>query len=172
VVTSFPPLDRAIYEDVVLPFRASLLGDVVFIDEPLIRARRHAASLTANFDQFASLAGYRARMQRGMAKVRAQLGSRLADIDVARRREPGREAEWQELERIARASLADAEKTVPLWSDRAFTRWAAFTRLALARLHGRDLMQNAAIAFAPEAYLRYKRQRLMSHQPSQELAQG
>jgi glycosyltransferase involved in cell wall biosynthesis len=160
VVTLFPPLDPDIYEDVVLPFRASLLGDVVFLDEPLIRARRHATSLTANFDQFSSLASYRARMERGMDKVRAQLGSRLADIDVARRLDPAREQEWRELERIAQASLLDAERTVPLWSERPVARWVTFARLAFAGLHGRDLLQNAAIAFAPETYLHYKRRRL------------
>ena len=160
VVTSFPPLDPDIYEDVVLPFRASLLGDVFFLDEPLIRARRHSSSLTADFDQFSSLADYRARMERGMEKVRAQLASRLADIEVARRRAPAREAEWRELERIARASLSDAEQTIPLWSEPPVARWAAFARLALAGRHGRDLLQHAAIAFAPEAYLRYKRRRL------------
>jgi len=160
VATCFPPLDGTIYEDVVLPFRASLLGDVVFIDEPLIRARRHPGSLTANFDQFASVENYHARMQKGFEKVRRQLASRLADIDVVRQREPQHEQEWRELERIARRSLSEAESTAPLFRPDPLARWLTFFRLAVRGTHRRDLLQNAAIAFMPGTYVRYKRRRL------------
>lgn len=160
VVMSFPPLDKDIYEDVVLPFRASLLGDVAFIDEPLILARRHGGSLTADFSQFRSIENYRKRMLKGMEKVRSQLASRLADIDVARRIDPSREQDWVELEQIARASLADAEKTVPLFSPNPVTRWRALVYLVAAGIHRRDLLQNTALALAPGLYLHYKRRRL------------
>ena len=165
VATCFPPLDGTIYEDVVLPFRASLLGDVVFIDEPLIRARRHPGSLTANFDQFASVENYHARMQQGLNRVRRQLASRLADIDTARRREPQREPEWQDLERIARSSLAEAESTASLFSPAPLKRWLTFLRLAVRGTYRRDLLHNAAIAFVPATYLRYKRRRLSAQPP-------
>ena len=169
VVASFPPLDKDIYEDVVLPFRASLLGDVAFIDEPLILARRHGGSLTADFSQFRSIENYRKRMLRGMEKVRSQLASRLADIDVARRIDPGREKDWVELEQIARASLADAEKTVPLLSPNPVTRWLALARLIVAGIHRRDLLQNVALAFTPSLYLRYKLWRLTGRGGTQRL---
>lgn len=160
VAASFPPLDKDIYEDVVLPFRASLLGDVAIIDEPLIFARRHGGSLTADFSQFASIESYRERMLRGIEKVRSQLTSRLADIDVARHLDPSREQEWRELEQLARDSLADAEKTVPLLSPSPVTRWRALAHLVVAGIHRHDLPQNAALAFTPSLYLRYRRWRL------------
>ena len=165
VVTSFPPLDGSIYEDVVLPFRASLLGDVVFIDQPLIRARRHPGSLTADFDQFASVENYHARMQKGLDKVRRQLASRLADIEVMRRREPQREQEWQRLEQIARRSLGDAESTAALFGPDLFKRWLTFFHVAFRGIHRHDLLHNAAVAFAPATYLRYKRRRLAGRTP-------
>jgi len=166
VVTSFPPLNPDIYEDVVLPFRASLLGDVAFIDEPLIRARRHAGSLTAHFSQFESLSSYRERMHRGLEKVRKQLASRLEDIDVARRIAPDRESDWQELEHIARSSMADAEMSLGLFSARPTTRWFTLARLVASGKYRRDLPQNLAIALVPETYLRYKRRRLASRADS------
>ncbi len=172
VATSFPPLDGTIYEDVVLPFRASLLGDVAFIDEPLIRARRHGGSLTANFEQFSSVANYQARMLNGLGKVRRQLASRLADINVARSRQPQLEEEWQMLERVARLSLAEAESTAPLFSPAPLTRWMTFFRLLVRGTHRRDLLQNAAIAFAPGAYVRYKRRRLAGRALTQNHALG
>ncbi len=51
VFEQFGPLDPEIHEDIVLPFRASLLGGVHFIDEPLVSARRRAGSLTADHER-------------------------------------------------------------------------------------------------------------------------
>lgn len=160
VVTSFPRLDPTIHEDVVLPFRASLLGEVVFIEEALVRARRHQASLTADFGQFGSLENYRARMFKGIQRAQDCLDSRLADIDLARNMHPGQRQEWDALEHIARASLADAELTRPLFSPQFLTRWIALARLIRAGVYKDEMARNIALAVAPAAYLHYKRMRL------------
>jgi len=160
VVGSFPPLDPAIHEDLVLPFRASLLGDVVYIDEALVQARRHPASLTADFGQFASLENYRARMFQGIHRAQDCLRSRLDDIGVARRLLPDNWQEWDALEHIAQGSLARAEMTRPLFSPRILTRWMALARLIRAGAYMDELPQNMALALAPATYLRYKRMQL------------
>ena len=85
---------------------------------------------------------------------------------LARRRAPAREGEWQELERIARASLADAEMSLGLFSARPTTRWLTLARLVVGGKYRRDLPQNIAIALVPETYLRYKRRRLASRADS------
>jgi glycosyltransferase involved in cell wall biosynthesis len=160
VFDSFPALDPAIHEDVVLPFRASLLGEVVFLDEPLVQYRRHGASLTADFGRFRSLDAYRERMLKGIARARIHLGSRIEDIDTMRRLQPIRGPEWDTLERIAKRSLECAEMTAPLFSPRSVERWVALARVAATGAYPQDLAQNAAIALAPRSYLRFKRRRL------------
>jgi hypothetical protein len=69
VVEKFGGLAPDINEDIVLPFRASLLGDVVYLDENLVRARRHGASLTQSHDNFASLERYRQRVKLGVERA-------------------------------------------------------------------------------------------------------
>lgn len=160
VVDRFAPLDPKIHEDVVLPFRASLLGDVVFIDEPLVRYRRHEASLTADFGQFRSLEKFRGRMLEGIARARAHLVSRLDDLSTARRLMPENLEEWDSLEQVARSSLMHAEMTEPLFSRHFYERWLALVRLIAAGAYRHELAQNSAIAIAPASYLRYKRRRL------------
>ncbi|MFU8858721.1 MAG: glycosyltransferase, partial [Deferrisomatales bacterium] len=124
VVERFPPLDPDIHEDIVLPFRASLLGGVAYLPEPLVRARRHAASLTADLEQFASLDAYRERMRLGIARARRNVASRLEDLATARRLLPGREKEWEGLEGIVHASAAEAQWTEALTSPRLSVRLA------------------------------------------------
>ena len=46
VFDMFGPLPQGnIHDDLLVPFRAALLGKVVYIDKPLVRYRRHAASM-------------------------------------------------------------------------------------------------------------------------------
>ena len=160
VVERFGPLDPAIHEDIVLPFRASLLGKVVYVDEPLVRVRRHAASLTADHDRYASLEAYRTRMLLGIERARRHYGSRLADLDHAEALFPGRSAEFDQLRGVAARSLADAELTAGLLAPGFAARTAALLALTRAGAYRDEWLQHAALALAPQAYLAYKRRSL------------
>jgi hypothetical protein len=92
VVEKFPPLAPEIAEDIVLPFRASLLGDVVFLDESLVKARRHAGSLTTDLERFESIERYRERHEAGIERAAGNLESRRADLRVAETLFPSRAA--------------------------------------------------------------------------------
>ena len=153
----FPPLDPAIHEDVVLPFRASLLGGVHYVDASLVGARRHPGSLTAADGRFASLDAYRGRMVAGIEKARRQLASRLADLDRATELQPGRRAEFDRLREIAADSLAAAEATADLTAPRAWTRLRALVRVLGAGAYADDRITHALLAVAPGLYLRHKR---------------
>jgi hypothetical protein len=157
VVEKFPPLRPEIHEDIVLPFRASLLGGVEFIAEPLVRARRHAASLTADLDQFSSMQAYRARMLLGIERARRNVQSRLADIQAAEAMKPGSAPEFLELRRIVHDSLAKAEMTAQLMSPSVAERLAALFRLARAAAYREELVQHTCLALVPAMYLLYKR---------------
>jgi glycosyltransferase involved in cell wall biosynthesis len=160
VIEQFGPLAPDINEDVVLPFRASLLGEVMYLDEPLVRVRRHAGSLTADHDRLASMAAYRARMLLGIERARRNLQSRLADIQRAGELMPGRSAEFAELRRIAEESLRQAEMTAGLLAPAISTRVSALWRLLRSRAYPDETLQHAALALAPAAYLAYKRRSL------------
>ena len=160
VAEVFGPLEPDIHEDIVLPFRASLLGEAVYLDEPLVRYRRHASSMTADLDRFASLEAYRTRMLLGIARARRHLESRHADLLTAARLMPQRAEEFASLRSIADQSLASAESTAQLVSDRLADRVAALVRLTRSGAYRDEWAQHAALALAPGAYLRYKRKSL------------
>jgi glycosyltransferase involved in cell wall biosynthesis len=157
VVEKFARLKPEINEDIVLPFRASLLGEVAFIAEPLVRARRHAASLTADLDQFTSMKAYRARMHLGIERARRNVQSRLADIQAAEAMQPSRTADFTALRSIVHDSLAKAEMTAPLMGPSLAGRLSALFQLVRSAAYQEELVQHTCIALAPETYLRYKR---------------
>jgi hypothetical protein len=149
-----------IHEDVQLPFRASLLGDVHFIDEELVGVRRRADSLTAHPESLASFASYRQRMLRGIEQARKQLGSRLSDLETVRRIRPQQSADLDRIAGLARESLADAEATAELVSASRGVRVRAMWRLVRRGAYREDFFQNLALALFPEQYLGHKRRRL------------
>jgi hypothetical protein len=157
VFEAFGPLDPGVYEDVVLPFRASLLGDTVYIDEPLVRFRRHAASLTADMDRFASMDAYRDRLYWGIERARKGAQSRLEDIAKATELMPSRATEFGRLRAVVADSLATAELSAQLVDPSLVRRTSAFLRLARSGAYREDFLQHMALALAPDSYLRYKR---------------
>jgi glycosyltransferase involved in cell wall biosynthesis len=160
VLERFPPLEPDINEDIVLPFRAALLGEVCFLDKALVRARRRPGSLTADFEQLESVAAYRARMQRGVVRAEAQLRSRLADIEVARDLGLRNEAALDAAAREARRSLEDVRLSGGLFSQRFGERLSAFFQLWNAPGFRPDRALNLALVLMPGVYLAWKRQRL------------
>jgi glycosyltransferase involved in cell wall biosynthesis len=155
----FGALDPDIHEDIVLPFRASLLGEVGFISDPLVRARRHAGSLTADMWAFVSLSAYRTRMELGIERTRRNGDSRMVDIAAAEALFPGRTRDFEHLRTIVRESLVSAELTGKLLSRSFMARVAALLRLTGRGAYREDLLRHTALVLAPRAYLRYKRGR-------------
>ncbi|HYQ72662.1 MAG TPA: glycosyltransferase [Gammaproteobacteria bacterium] len=162
VMEVFDELDPGINEDVVLPFRASLLGDVVYLDEELVRARRHGGSLTSDLDIFRSIERYRKRFLDGIERARRHRDMRLADLKAAGLLMPERLDEWQSLERVVTDSLADAESTAGLVSPSVFTRLGALLQQWRRGSYPEDRGRNLALALAPGAYLRRKRRSLQA----------
>jgi cellulose synthase/poly-beta-1,6-N-acetylglucosamine synthase-like glycosyltransferase len=160
VVDAFGPLDPEVNEDVVLPFRASLLGKVQFIDAPLVRVRRHPDSLTADVERFASVEHYRHRMRRGIDKARRARDGRLQDIRRASELMPERVEQWRTLERVVHESMHNAEVTESLMSPSLRSRVSALAHLVHAGAYREAFLQHACLALLPGFYLRYKRHRL------------
>lgn len=165
VVRAFPGLDASLNEDVQLPFRASLLGDVEFIDAPLVRVNRRAGSLTEDWRRYDSLESYRERMAAGLETAARARRSRLADLEAVSRLDPGQLDRWRRLRKLVDRSLEEAEITRALASDRMAERLRALAALVHAEAYGSELPQHAFLALAPRVYLAYRRRRLGLHAP-------
>jgi glycosyltransferase involved in cell wall biosynthesis len=160
VVDAFGPLDGTLNEDVQLPFRAALIGDVEFIDEALVRVRRHAGSFTADWQRYDSLEKYAERMLAGIETASRARLARLADIDTAERLLPARRARWDRLRSVVDQSFREAEMTRALVSDSAVDRLRGLIALVRVGAYRAELAQHAFLAIAPSLYLGYRRLRL------------
>ena len=160
VVDAFGALDPSLNEDVQLPFRAGLLGDVEFIDEPLVHVNRRSGSFTADWQRYGSLDAYRDRMRAGLDTAARARRSRLADIETAARRQPQLHECWNRLRELVERSMDDAELTRSLASDRFRERLRGLVAVVRAGAYRGELYQHAFLALAPQLYLAYRRRRL------------
>jgi glycosyltransferase involved in cell wall biosynthesis len=159
VVETFGPLDPAINEDVVLPFRASLLGDVHYIDEALVRVRRWEGSLTSDPERFRSIENLRSWLLRGIAQARRQMESRLADLGKAEQLGLIQAKDLDALRATVAASMAEAEASACLASPSLLARLRCLARLTWPGDHWQYFPQNAFLTLAPGLYLKYKRRK-------------
>ncbi|MEJ5223380.1 MAG: glycosyltransferase [Anaerolineales bacterium] len=78
----FGPIDPSLgAEDIVLPFRAALLGEIRYIHEPLVRYRRDTTRLNARPGQ-SSLGKYRQEWLKWKRLTAAVQQGRLNDLDL------------------------------------------------------------------------------------------
>ena len=163
VMEKFGPLDPAINEDIILPFRASLLGRVIYLDEELVRARRHGASLTADFGRFESLSRYRKQFEQGIARAIRQRASRFADIQTAAAFMPERAADLSALEPVVNESVVLAECSAGLVSPSPARRLKALLKLWRTGAYPDERDRQLFLTLAPGLYVRYKHGRQRSH---------
>lgn len=172
VFESFGSLDPDINEDVVLPFRASLLGEVKYLDEELVKVRRHPGSFTQRFDVYDSVDSYRSRFLWGIDQARKHRDSRLSDLQTAKALMPDHVEEFEGLREIISASMADAESSAGLVSPSLSIRARTFFELLRKGSYQAAFTRDACLAFAPKLYLQYKRRMLSTrrkHAPHERL---
>jgi glycosyltransferase involved in cell wall biosynthesis len=160
VAEQFGELDPEINEDIVLPFRASLLGKVVYLDENLVKARRYGTSLTANLDRFESMEQYRERIELGIEHARRNRASRFADLRTAATLMPDRASELKALESAVLDSIARAESTAGLVSKSLVTRLTALLHVWKTGAYPDERVRQVLLVLTPRLYLRYKRHSL------------
>lgn len=123
VFSEFAPLPAGLmHEDKVLPMRAAILGSVKYLDQPLVRYRRHADNVWH---------GAKGRVRRYEEWVRSDirmardtilvLRTRLDDITVGERLRPDRSQDFAVLGTITQAMLRPLEAKVAI-SDSSTVR--------------------------------------------------
>lgn len=164
---TFGPLGEGLRtcEDIVLPFRAALLGKVAVIDRILVNYRQHGASLMGSSGPLASGGRqYRAgfvRMLQGRVRARQ---IQLADLATARRLELVDEAQRLTLA----ASLERWRALDQLYLDLLERRGGSLGRL-LAAVRARSVGAGEAVRMVLPAvcagpWFRYQRWRLRRRQ--------
>ena len=157
----FGPMDPKVNEDMILPFRASLLGEVKFVDKDLVRFRRHTESLTTDVHSLDSLRAFRERYFSGIAMARKSADVRLADIETALTLESERADELTELRVTVLLSRDNAVRTGGLLDKRLLIRLKTLFDLFRTGAYARERLQHLLLAISPDLYVRVQRFRIV-----------
>lgn len=133
----FGPMDPGVgAEDIVIPFRAALLGEIRYIHEPLVRYRRDSQRLNARPGQ-SSLAKYRQEWLKWKRLTAAVQQGRLADLSLFTSRR-GSAPQLESIRQMAQARLdqlrleIDAATGAPWREASARVALTVYLRLRLA----------------------------------------
>lgn len=124
----FGDMDEAvIHEDMVVPFRAALLGDVAYVDEPLVSYRVHDNNMHLE-SRFSSRHEFQEHFRCFVRDYEAVCLTRLRDLDVARRLslQPRPVLDW--LEQTTRRNLVETQMEARLIEASQFDRMSTSIR--------------------------------------------
>ncbi|HJQ67358.1 MAG TPA: glycosyltransferase [Blastocatellia bacterium] len=154
----FGPLQKEVFnEDMVIPFRAALIGEVKYIDEPLVLYRLHRDN--AHFKEARSLKSghelHAALLKPADSRI-AIYKNRLQDLDTMTRLSPDRADEWRSLKVITERVCREMEDEKALLTESKFFKRVAIIGSALR--HGtplRRIIRWVMTYFFPRLYLGY-----------------
>ncbi|MEW6125924.1 MAG: glycosyltransferase [Acidobacteriota bacterium] len=155
----FGQIDEAvIHEDLVIPFRAALVGKVEFLSQPLVLYRRHTGNI--HFKEVNQVKGA-GQLQMALLKhtnsLIAVYNTRLRDIDTAQRLFPERR---QALLGVHQHTLKGSQEVrnhqALLLSDDPFKRLAIIAKAIIRGTRFRVVVRWILTFFFPQLYLYYQ----------------
>jgi glycosyltransferase involved in cell wall biosynthesis len=123
-----PMLTPLIYEDGVISFRSSLLGDIAYIDEPLVAYRRHSNNAHVQFEDTSNinnLLSARKRLLRDFICVRQ---NRFADLDKICRLYPSKRYDLFNMKELITRELESAQEELILYDASYYQRMLIITK--------------------------------------------
>lgn len=147
--------DDVTLEDWVIPFRAALLGNLHYIDEPLVLYRRHGENLSlgAVKHNVAKAEWYGLLLKRVQQEIPV-FKCWLHDLTTAERLYPQRGKEIAELRRAVVAALEQARDRQEVFAGTSVWRKLIFVRrLVASRKSWRRITQHVLTFLLPDVYL-------------------
>jgi glycosyltransferase involved in cell wall biosynthesis len=154
----FGPIHKEVFnEDMVIPFRSALIGEVKYIDEPLVLYRIHGDN--AHFKESRSIKSGRdlyALLLRPADSKIAIYKNRLQDLDTLARLFPERSDECQSLKLITQRVCRDMEDEKALLAEAKFFKRVGIIGRAIRRgTRLRRVVRWVMTFFFPKLYLGY-----------------
>lgn len=156
----FGPIDeKVIHEDVVISFRAALLGKVEFVNELLVLYREHGSNM--HFKDPEDVEGpdaLYALLRKSADNKIAIYRNRLQDLNVAYQLYPDRQSEFSGLQKITRRRLREMqdEKSL-LWRSSLLKRAGIIGRAVWQGTPPKRIIRWVVTFFFPHLYLSYQR---------------
>jgi glycosyltransferase involved in cell wall biosynthesis len=142
-----PMLEMTNFEDVVIPFRSALLGQVRYIDEPLVLYRWNSPETLCSVDSFYEILS---------SKIQPQLQiclSRLRDLDTLLELYPDRYEQVQELRNITYWLLTQTKEERVLLEANPVRRGQIIVKALFERRSMRQVRRWVLVYLFPHLYL-------------------
>lgn len=152
----FGPMDETVIrEDVVIPYRSALLGEIKFCDEPLVLYRSHSNNKwIGELERVRAPKDLRSMLLKFADGNIAIYKNRLRDLDAMFQLYPERQIQWNELILKASKSLCEMEEEKRLLvSNSTLQQLRVILRSSIRGTSLRKLIKWTLIAFFPKMYL-------------------
>ncbi len=158
VFREFAPMGAAVLsgEDLVLPLRAALLGEVRVLLEPVSFYRQHGASLMGSAGLAAPSAGaYRRGLRRFLGGVAAARQAQLRDFNAFTEKLDTPIEGAQKLQCVLRARARQAGAAAAIAAGHRSANLTMLRCLAAGQMSLRDFIKTVAMTNAPSLWYRY-----------------
>ncbi len=149
-----PLLTPVVCEDMVIPFRSSLLGEIIYIDESLVKHRRHCNNIW-NYSRGESFNRDLEHEHFWTFEKRNIFQNWISDIEKMKIILPGRIREWERLEKAARTRHCLNEKEISLYSIGLINKIYTIIGIALEERNLKSLRHRIGFYLLPRIYREY-----------------
>jgi glycosyltransferase involved in cell wall biosynthesis len=149
-----PLLTPVICEDMVIPFRSSLLGEIIYIDERLVKHRRHSNNIW-NYSRGESFYRDLEHERFWTFEKKNIIQNWISDIEKMKNILPGRIREWEDLEKTARTRHYLNEKEISLYTMGLINKIYTIIGIALKERNLKSLRHRIGFYLLPGIYRKY-----------------
>ncbi len=151
----FGPLSTPIVcEDMVIPFRSCLLGEITYIDQILVKHRRHRNNIW-NHDRNINVIKNIKHERFWIFEQKNIFRNWISDINKMKEVTPSRIEEWEHLEDIVLKRMASNEKELSLFSGSFFRKIMTIAGITIKERSWKQLRHQIGFFLLPGIYRRY-----------------
>ena len=151
----FGPLSvPVVCEDIVIPFRSILLGEIIYLDERLVKHRRHGQNVW-NYNRGVSVNRDLEHERFWTFEQKNVFRNWISDINKMKEVTPSRIEEWEHLEDIVLKRMALNEKELSLFSGSFFRKIMTIAGITIKERSWKQLRHQIGFFLLPGIYRRY-----------------
>lgn len=158
----FGPLpDTVVHEDMTIPFRSALLGEIAYIDECLVKYRRHSSNVWKDADMVAMMtwSEYVKHRTRQAEMDFIHYGSWLRDLQVFLSAHPEKESEITKVREVvqARIEVSKFESGIGNFSSKDRLQRLLSAIGSAQKLGVKSVVKVGLMGVAPQTYYRIQK---------------
>ena len=150
-------------EDMVIPFRSALIGQIAYINEPLVMYRRHGRNVWKNMSDLGDRRAYFEWRQFLLTDRRNIYINWLADLSKFNEFEPDKRKHIEQLNKMVTRNLKSVDNELLLIKSTYLQRISYIMKSVVNKTSFREILRSIGIALLPSIYFRYLKSKEVRH---------